>query len=349
MCIVSAMNQHKNNIRVGVIGAGTMGRHHVRVCANSPDVSFQGFYDPDIKRAQDTCALHGCIAREDLEELLGLCDAVIIAAPTYLHREIGQKALESGIHAFIEKPLSDSPANATALVDLAYAKGLVLMVGHIERYNPAICSLMNEIRTSGEKIVSIGARRLAPFDGDRCMDMDVLYDLLIHDIDLALEIASSPVKRVSASGQTVYSKITDSVQALLEFENGASAALWAARCSPQKVREITVTTEGHFFNADTLNKTLFSCKAPKIPDMEHGECVMGVGEGLSTPLEEFEPLKAELEDFFRAIREDKTPVTHGKRALDAMKVLELAAASMATGSAIMAEHCNPSVIGGREE
>ncbi len=317
------MNKDWKDISVGVIGAGVMGKNHVRVCADNLGAAFQGLYDPDPKRSQDMCKLHGCSSHENLDHLLEKCRAVIIAAPTSLHMEIGSKCLERGIDVLIEKPLADNPNNAEALVRLADQKGRVLMVGHIERYNQAICALMNEVSQSSERVVAIGAIRLAPFDGSRCMDMDVLYDLLIHDIDLVLEIAASPVKRVMASGQSLFSDRMDNIQALVEFENSVSATLWAARCSPHKAREITVTTRSRLLKANTLNNTLISCMAPQIPDMDQGICSMGLGENTMVQLMEKEPLLHELEDFLKAVLKRDQPVTNGQRALEAMKVLEL--------------------------
>lgn len=329
------MGKDWKDIRVGVIGVGAMGKNHVRVCADNLGRAFQGLYDPDPARSQDACKLHGCVSHENLDHLLEKCQAVVVAAPTELHWELGAKCLGRGIDVLMEKPLADNLANAEALVNLAQENNRILMVGHIERYNPAIWALMNESAKSEEPIVSMGTIRLAPFDGSRCMDMDVLYDLLIHDIDLVLEIASSPVKRVMSSGQSVFSGRIDNIQALVEFENSVSATLWAARCSPHKVREITVTSRSRLLKANTLNKTLISCEAPQIPDMDQGICSMGLGEDAMVPVMDKEPLQHELEDFLQAVHSRSQPVTNGQRALEAMKVLELISNSTEIGRPII--------------
>jgi predicted dehydrogenase len=325
------MSKDESKIRIGVIGAGAMGVNHVRILSNMSGVSFQGLYDPDPDRSERACALHGCRSYQRVEELLDQCRAVSIAAPTYLHHELGLICLERGIHVLMEKPLADNLANAEALVRTADEKRLVLMVGHIERHNPAIMALMDRLADLKERVVAISAQRLAPFDGTRCMDTDVLYDLLIHDMDLVLEIAGAPIKRVHAAGKAVFSATLDSAQVLMEFENSVTATLWAGRCSPHKVRELMVTTEGHFFRADTLDKTLLSCKAPIIPDMERGVCSMGMGEREGAFLDEKEPLVVEFEEFLSAVTDKRPPLVHGQRALEAMRALQYASEAMSSG------------------
>ena len=250
------MKAIQKNLRVGVVGVGTMGQHHVRIISQTPDVSLAGFYDPDRLRAQEICGRHGCECFATLDKLLDESDAVTVAAPTSLHFETGEKCLNRGLHVLMEKPLAHELEAAARLVVLSQKTGLVLMVGHVERYNPVVGKLIDLLRGEQEEIISIDAHRLAPFDGSRCLDVDVLYDLLIHDIDLALEIAGSSILSVSAVGRPVFSQKTDVAHTRIEFQGQVTAAFCTAKCSPRKVRTLTVTTPRRALVADTLSRTL---------------------------------------------------------------------------------------------
>ena len=223
-----------NSLRVGVIGVGTMGQHHVRILSQSADVTLAGFYDANPDRSDEICRRHGCRCFGSVEETLDNVDALTVAAPTSLHAEIGEQCLKRGVHLLMEKPLTHSVESAARLLAISRESGVVLMVGHVERYNPAVGTLMELLRSKPEEIISIDARRLTPFDGSRCMDVDVLFDLLIHDMDLALEIADSDIAHVSASGRPVFSEQTDVAHTRIEFRNRAVAVFWTAKCSPQK-------------------------------------------------------------------------------------------------------------------
>ena len=321
----------QENIRVGVVGVGAMGRHHVRIASTTSGISLTGLYDPDFSRASEICGLHGCISFANLDELLDGCDAVCIASPTVTHLDIGKKCFERGLHVLMEKPLAHTLPAARELVDLASGTGKVLMVGHVERYNPAVIRLMELLKENGEEIISIDCRRLAPFDGTRCMDADVLYDLMIHDVDLALEIADAPVISVTASGRPVFSEKTDVAYSRIQFRNGATAVFWIGKCSPKKVRTVTVTTPGRFMVADTLDKSLMIHTAQTLPAMTDGVCMMGEIRAEQMAVPDEEPLRKELEDFFDAIRNETSPIVHGQRALAAMETLDLVAKSIFAG------------------
>lgn len=325
------MKTDRSNVRVGVVGVGTMGQHHVRVLSQMPGVVVSGLYDPDDARAQELCSRHGCNALKDLEELLDRSDAVTVAAPTSLHGEIGETCLNQGIHTLIEKPLAHNIHCAERLVELARRAGVVLMVGHIERYNPAIGKLLEILRSQPEAVISIEARRLNPFDGSRCLDVDVLYDLLIHDIDLALEIADSPIANVSVVGRPVFSQRTDTAHTTIEFENRTAAVFWTSKCSAKKTRSLTVATPSRCLEADTLANSLTVYTARELPGRVAGVCLMGdiQREEIQVPYEE--PLRREINDFVRAIREGVKPAVDGERGLAALKALDLVARAMAEG------------------
>jgi len=305
-----------------------MGQHHVRVVSQTPEVILAGFHDPDTSRAEEICSRHGCRAFTTLAELLDRSDAVAVAAPTSLHSEIGEQCLKRGLHVLMEKPLAHNAAAAARLVDVAREAGKVLMVGHIERYNPAIGKLFEVLASETDEIISMDFRRLAPFDGSRCLDVDVLHDLLIHDIDLALEIANSPISRVSATGRPVFSRQLDVAHTRIEFANGSIAVFWTAKCSPKKMRTITVATNRRYISADTLNRTLTVDRADKIPSAEDGTCFMADIRAEAIPVPDEEPLRRELRAFFQAVREGAAPLVDGHRGLQGLEALELVSRSI---------------------
>jgi len=322
------MNAKAENLRIGVIGVGSMGRHHIRIVSQTEGVESTGLFDPDDERAKHFCTEYGCTAHENLDNLLEATDAVIVAAPTTLHAEIGMKCLNRGIHVLMEKPLAHNVEEASKLVESAQERNIVLMVGHVERFNPAVRKFFEVFQTETEDIVSIDARRLMPFDGSRCMDVDVLSDLLIHDVDLALEIAGSNVKKVSAAGRAIFSTQIDTAHTRIEFENGAYAVFWTGKCSPKKARNITVATRSRCYEADTLTPSLTVYSADQIPENEDGICFMTDLKSERVELSNQEPLRAELEEFIDAVRGRRSPLIDGKRGLRGMQVLELVRSSI---------------------
>jgi len=323
--MLRAMSIESKTISVGVIGVGTMGQHHARVFSEIPEADFVGVYDPDAVRAAEVAGRFGGRVFERLEGLLGAVQAVSIAAPTTLHWDIGRQCMEKGLHVMMEKPLAHSLRLSEGLVDLAAEKGVTLMVGHIERYNPAVVAMMELLQSEQEPVLSIDARRLTPFDGSRCLDVDVLYDLLIHDMDLALEIADSEIASVSAVGRPVYSGKADITHARVIFESGTVASFTTAKCTAKKMRSLTVVTPSRFFEADTLNRTLTVFRAHDLPDLESGACYMGDIRCENVKLPDFEPLRRELEDFLSAIQRGTEPIVGGGRGVKALQGVDAVA------------------------
>ena len=318
-----------------MVGVGSMGRHHVRLVSQSSGVALAGFYDPDPARAEEICRLYGCACFDTLDELMNAADALTVAAPTSLHAEIGERCLERGLHLLMEKPLAHDLKGAARLVELARKAELVLMVGHVERYNPTVATMIHMLQGIPEQIISIDARRLAPFDGSRCMDVDVLHDLLIHDIDLALEIAGAPIKTVTATGRPVFSNQLDVAHVRIEFQNDSTAVFWTGKCSPRKVRALTVTTPTRQFVADTLGHSLTMYSAEQIPAMTDGVCFMGNLTEETIPVPDEEPLRREFDDFFRSILQETKPLVDGERAMLAMKALALVSLSINESGAVV--------------
>ncbi|MEM7797313.1 MAG: Gfo/Idh/MocA family oxidoreductase, partial [Cyanobacteria bacterium P01_C01_bin.118] len=184
-------------LRIGVIGVGNMGQHHARVLSRIKDVQLVGIADTNVERGLSTAGKYGVRFFEDYDELLKYVDAVCIAVPTRFHYKVGMACLKAGVHMLIEKPIAASITEAESLVNAAAAANCILQVGHIERFNPAFQELHKVLKT--EKLLALEARRMSPYS-QRANDVSVVLDLMIHDIDLLLELAAAPVVKLTASG-----------------------------------------------------------------------------------------------------------------------------------------------------
>ena len=204
-------------VKVGVIGIGNMGWHHARVLSLLRDADLVGVADPDAERGKLATEQFACRWFADYNAMLTEVEAVCIAVPTLLHHPVGLACLRAGVHVLIEKPIAASQDEATALIEAASAAGCLLQVGHIERFNPAFRELTKVV--ANEEVVVLEARRHSPHS-DRANDVSVVLDLMIHDIDLALELAKAPVVRLAAAGGRSAEGPIDYVNATLGFENG---------------------------------------------------------------------------------------------------------------------------------
>ncbi len=323
-----AVQRRRIPVQLRIVGVGHMGKHHLRIVADSPEVALSGLYEPDSARASEYSGKYRCRAFGSMGDLLCASDAVVVAAPTSLHRAIGETCLAAGVHMLMEKPLAEDGQGAERLVQMAGEAGKVLMVGHVERYNPAIGALMELLREHREEVIAVDTRRFAPLDGPRCLDVNVLYDLLIHDVDLVLEIANSPVTGVSATGRSVFSSDVDAAHVRIRFEGRCSATLAVNRCCAHKMRSLTVTTPTRYLVADTLEGSLTVYRASEIPVVAEGRHFMGEIRSERVPLKSEEPLRREFADFFNAIMSGSQPVVDGERGLLALKTIEAIEASM---------------------
>lgn len=194
---ISLQRSQPEPVRVGVIGIGNMGQHHTRVLSLLKDVKLTGISDVNIERGLETASRYQTRFFENYQDLLEHVDAVCIAVPTRLHHAVGMAALKAGVHVLIEKPIAATIAEAESLVNAAAEQECILQVGHIERFNPVFQELSNVLKT--EEPLAFEAHRMSPYS-DRANDVSVVLDLMIHDIDLVLELAASPVVRLTASG-----------------------------------------------------------------------------------------------------------------------------------------------------
>ena len=312
---------HKNRsqpLKMGVIGVGNMGRHHVRVLSLLKDIELVGVCDSNFARGIEIASQYQTHFYENYEELLPYVDAVCIAVPTKLHHEVGEKCLQAGVHILIEKPIAASIAEAESLVNLAAETGCILQVGHIERFNPAFTELTKVIQT--EEILALEARRLSPYS-DRANDVSVVLDLMIHDIDLLLELSASPVVRLTASGSISNdSGNLDYVTANLGFANGVVATLTASKVTHRKIRCISAHCKKSLIETDFLkNEILVHRHSSEENQKSYKQD--GITEKVYTS--NIEPIYAEIEHFVNCIRGGDRPSVGGEQALKALRLASL--------------------------
>lgn len=282
-------------IRVGVVGTGSIGKNHARVLSELADIEFAAIYEPNPATAQEMSERFGVRAVASLEEFASLVDAATIATPTPTHFPIAKQLLELGKHCLVEKPITENTRDAKELADLATRAGLVLQVGHIERFNPVLGAL--EQRLTHPQFIE--AHRLSPYPG-RSIDIGVVLDLMIHDLEIVLHLVRSKVKYVDAVGIPVLSRGEDIANARIRFENGCVANLTASRISPEKMRKIRVFQNDAYLSLDYQAQT--------------GEIYRLAGGGIArevVEIEKDEPLKRELASFVECAREGTQPKVSG--------------------------------------
>lgn len=310
-------------IRVGVIGVGNMGQHHTRVLSRLKDVELVGVSDVNVELGLDTASKYRVRFFEDYLSLIDHVDAVCVAVPTRLHHTVGMNCLRAGVHVLIEKPIAASIAEAESLVNAAAESNCILQVGHIERFNPAFKELHNVLRT--EEVLALEARRMSPYS-DRANDVSVVLDLMIHDIDLLLELAGSAVVKLSASGsRSANSGYLDYVTATLGFANGVVATLTASKVTHRKIRTISAHCRDSLTEADFLNNEILINRQTTANTMTNYGQVLYRQDGLIEKVytSNIEPLHAELEHFVNCVKGGEKPSVGGEQALKALRLASL--------------------------
>lgn len=310
-------------IRVGVIGVGNMGQHHARILSLLKDVQLIGISDVNIERGLDTAGKYRVRFFEDYHELLPHVHAVCIAVPTRLHHKVGMDCLNAGVNVLVEKPIAASIAEAESLVNKAAESDCILQVGHIERFNPAFQELSKVLKT--EELLAIEAHRMSPYS-DRANDVSVVLDLMIHDIDLLLELAQSPITRVTASGsRAADSGYLDYVTSTLGFANGMVATLTASKVTHRKIRRIAAHCKNSLTEADFLNHEILIHRQTTADCMTDYGQVLYRQDGLIEKVytSNIEPLNAELEHFVNCVRGGEQPSVGGEQALKALKLASI--------------------------
>jgi predicted dehydrogenase len=318
-------------VRVGVIGTGALGFHHARLLGRMPGAEFAGIYDKNPARAAAVAQQLETVAHPSLAALLDRIDAVTVAVPTPAHGEVGLAALARGVHAFIEKPLADTMPGAERLVRAASERGVVLQVGHVERFNRAVraaAPYLDEPRF-------LQVDRLAPFQ-PRGTDVAVILDLMIHDLDLVLELVRSEVTDVRATGVAILTPHVDIANARIEFANGAIANVTASRVSRDRTRKLRIFQPTGYFSLDLAQGTGDFYRLKPGWQGFGATRLEQVVEQVRLEAAEAESLELELESFLRAVRGEEGVVVSGAagaqalalacRVADAIQASPLAAA-----------------------
>lgn len=310
-----------DQVRVGVIGVGRMGKSHCRVYSSLPRVELVGICDQDPNIGRQIALQHQVPFYSEVDELLEKVDAVSIVTPTPSHFDLAMRCLNKGAHVLVEKPITETLEEAETLTNAAQASSLVVQVGHIERFNPAYMELKNVLEDMSVLVVNF--RRLSPYKGSNT-DVDVILDLMIHDIDLVLHLMGQEPVSVNAHGLTVFSGVVDHVVVHLGFEPGPLLTMTASRITEQKVRSIEVTTLEAYVESDLLNKAISVHRRTtgEYLSLNHRGVKYrqeSVIERIHVPI--FEPLFLELQHFVDCVSEGKPSLVPAE---DGLKALRLA-------------------------
>jgi len=297
-------------VRLAVVGVGHLGRQHARVAAGLPDARVVGVHDIDRSRAEEVAREHGLSVLPDLEAVTREAEAVVVATPTASHAKVASFLLERGRDVLIEKPMTATVAEADRLLSIARAGGRVIQVGHVERYNPAVEAAFRLL--SQPQFVEV--HRLGAFTG-RSTDVDVVRDLMIHDLQMVLELVGRPPKEIRAAGLAVLTDRLDIANARIEFEGGCIASLTASRVSLEKTRKFRVFAPSLYVSIDMLTR---SATAFRLSTERGAPEVVPV----VLPVEQEEPLRRELEDFARCVRERARPRVPGEAGRDALALAD---------------------------
>ena len=297
--------QTSEPVPVAVVGVGNFGRHHARVYAALEDAQLVAVVDRDVARARQIAEDFGCEACDSLEKLPGNVRAASLAVPTILHESVGTALLERGIDLLIEKPLAPDERSGQALVDAARRAGRVLQVGHLERFNPVV----EAAAEAATLPLFFEVHRLSPFS-PRSLDVDVVLDLMIHDLDIVRTLVDAEIDQVSASGLSVISARTDIANARIQFRNGCVANLTASRVSTDKIRKLRFFQPRQYVSVDYTRR-----EGVKIGLDDENR--IGI-EPLVT--EAGEPLQRQLQAFLDCVRDRSVPRVSGKDGLEALRM-----------------------------
>jgi predicted dehydrogenase len=291
-------------LRVGVVGVGHIGKNHARLYAQLPAAHFTAIHDTDPETARRLSEEFGVLAASSLDEFSQNVDAASIATPTNTHFEIARQLLMRGKHLLIEKPIAENTVHATELAELAAGHGLVLQVGHVERFNPVLSAL--EKRLTNPRFIE--AHRLSPYP-NRSIDIGVVLDLMIHDLEIILHLVRSPVHTIDAVGVPVMGRGEDIANARLRFEDGCVANITSSRISPERMRKIRVFQEDAYLSLDYQNQT--------------GEMHRRTAAGITreeVEIEREEPLQRQLASFIECAQTGRAPKVSGFQAAAALEL-----------------------------
>ncbi|MGG1596250.1 Gfo/Idh/MocA family oxidoreductase [Paenibacillus naphthalenovorans] len=309
-------------VRVGVLGVGSMGQNHARIYGRlRTQCDFIGLYDPDFERASSLASMYNTKAYSNMDELIDQVDAVSIAVPTKLHYEIAKKVLNYKKHTLIEKPITTEIDDAVSINNLAKENNLVLQVGHIERFNPAVQELKKII--DSEDVLAIDFKRLSPYD-PRTKDTDVVQDLMIHDLDIVKFLFPNLVfHQIQAVGQSPITKNTADYAQVLMHEPNLMISLTASRITEEKIRTISVHTRHAFISADLIERKIIVSRRTSVSfENERNSSYRqeSIIERVYVP--NYEPLQVQLESFLDCVSKGGKPLVTGEDGLYALSMVE---------------------------
>lgn len=312
-------------LKAGVLGAGHLGKIHLKLLQQSKKYDLVGFYDPSKENTQKVSEEFGYRAFSSIEDLIKEVDVVDIVTPTLSHFDCAKQAIEKGCHIFIEKPITKTVIEAEAIRTLASQKHVLGQVGHVERFNPAFIAVKDMIVSP----MFIECHRLAEFN-PRGTDVPVVLDLMIHDIDIILSVVDSPVKNVHASGVSVISETPDIANARIEFENGCVANLTASRISMKNMRKSRFFQKDAYISVDFLEKKSEIVRMKDVPDQpDEFAMILQNAEGVKKQIyfdnPEITPNNAildELESFANAIENNTKPIVSLRQGTNALRVAQ---------------------------
>jgi predicted dehydrogenase len=308
------------SLRLAVIGVGHLGKHHARILSTLPGVELVAVVDTNRTRAEEVAAANNTRAVFDARELAGSVDAVTVAVPTERHLDVALPFLSSGVPALVEKPMARSLTEADQLVAAAKASGAVLAVGHTERFNPAVAAARPLL--VNPRFIEV--HRLGAFP-ERSLDIDVVFDLMIHDLDVVLSLVPSEVESIEAVGVPVLTGRVDIANARLRFANGCIANITASRISRDRVRKIRFFQPAAYLSID------YAAQKIEVWRLVKGEGPMPSIDGGEVPVANEEPLKRELEDFVDAIVSRRPPLVTGEEGRRALALAQQITDKMTTG------------------
>lgn len=296
-------------IRVGVIGVGYLGRFHAEKYAGLPNVELAAVSDCDLLRADDVAKRLNTEACRDASSLIGRVDAVSIVVPTVLHYSIARRFLDAGVHVLLEKPITATLEEADELISIAEKKGVVFQVGHIERFNPAVASVRSMLKAPRY----MTAERMAPFTV-RCTDVNVVLDLMIHDLDIVTDLAGAEPVELSAAGASVITKEIDAAAARIVFSNGCIADVSASRVSEDKKRMLRIFDGDDLYVADYQSQ-----KATHSRRASDTACKFAASE---IPTERCDTLLEEIKSFISSIESGRPPEVTGRAGRKALSLAQ---------------------------
>lgn len=298
-------------VKVGVVGIGYLGKFHAEKYAHLPEAELVGVVDSNLDRAREAAARFQVPAYDDYRMLLGTAQAVSIVVPTPLHYEIAREFLQRGVDVLLEKPMTTTLAQADDLIAIARAQGLILQVGHLERFNAALLAIKDIVK----KPLFIESHRIAPFK-ERGIEVDVILDLMIHDIDIILTLVNAPVTAIHAVGVPVLTSTTDIANVRLQFATGCIANVTASRISAKEMRKIRIFQNDAYLSMDFAAQEVDVFRKISNPDAEGIPNITYE----NIDIEQGDSLAQEIKAFLQAVRDRQQPEVPGEAGRNALKV-----------------------------